>query len=1122
MKKLTKLRLINWHYFQNIEVEFGMLNFLTGVNAAGKSTVIDAMQVVLLGDTYGRSFNKAANEKSGRTLKGYLRCEVGDNEDGSTKFLRTGRFTSYIALEFFDDVLNQPFTVGVVFDVFDDGSEQHRFFYLEDKFPENHFLIDRVPMSQKTLQEYFSANYNSDKFIFCDSNAQYQGVIKEKFGNLKEKYFSLFKKAVSFIPITNIESFITEYVCDVPNDINIESMKSNITSYERLKIEADEMMVKIKSLEEIHNIYQQIVDKRKEMSLASYISKRIFLQISSDYIASYHNDISRAEERIAEIDSSIREIESDIEALEEQKQTLIAYKFSNDNYKLTQDLRKSYQDAERKVREIEENLQALYTRINTYVNNFLNYENKINSLCLSSAEHTDDNKVLESLKHLELECANLDKALMATKEALNLGSLTPDLFKNFSSAISDFKNVVIEEYSVLKSSIGMVINRISQQKQTLVTSSSGKYYDDAFLNVRNQLKLALEDHFHEKVDVLIYADLVDIRNKRWINAIEGFISAQKLNLFVKDKYYEVANKLLPGIMKRNGYHRTGLVDERALAQHNFEAEENSLAEEIITDHKGARDYTNFLIGRLTKCETFQEARESGHGICPSCIGYRSFASFVIPDRLYRYPLIGRSVSREVRDQRMKELDLEAKSIGALKELVDTLSEAKELDIMSQSEQMICLNQLDSSDLLASLKNNLKQYEEELKAGTSQDLQTTDTKIKRIDTDIEQLNNQKNELILEKGALQNNIKVTKEEKIPQEVKKSSAYMEEIENSFDTEWVEQTAKPTFDNELASNLSLADIRLKYDDIYSKVQNRIRNLNEQLKDRRSSYVITYKLSYDITKEDNDDFERELTTLRDVKLPQYLVKIEDAHQKATKEFKDDFIFKLKTAIEQARLQIGDLNEALKDAHFGQDSYEFTIQPNPQYIDYYNMITDEMLLDVDSDDEAFLLKHKDVMDNLFRLISDGEGKDKAEQVAQNIEKFTDYRSYLIFDLKVKKPDGAVYSLARNIKKASGGETQTPFYISILASFSQLYRVKANKNISNCIRLVIFDEAFSKMDRNRIVESIKILKDFDLQVIISAPPEKVLDISTVVDRTLVVTRKPQENVSHMDPFVYHGK
>ena len=106
MKQLTKLRLINWHYFLNSKIDFGMINFLTGENAAGKSTLIDAMQVLLLGDTTGRSFNKAANEKSGRTLKSYLRGEIGDNDDGSTKYLRTGRFTSYIAMEFFDDVEN--------------------------------------------------------------------------------------------------------------------------------------------------------------------------------------------------------------------------------------------------------------------------------------------------------------------------------------------------------------------------------------------------------------------------------------------------------------------------------------------------------------------------------------------------------------------------------------------------------------------------------------------------------------------------------------------------------------------------------------------------------------------------------------------------------------------------------------------------------------------------------------------------------------------------------------------------------------------------------------------------------------------------------------------------------
>ena len=80
MKLLKKVRIINWHYFYNVTFEVDQVNFLTGQNAAGKSTLIDAMQVVLLGDTSGRTFNKAANEKSGRTLKGYLKGEIGDDD----------------------------------------------------------------------------------------------------------------------------------------------------------------------------------------------------------------------------------------------------------------------------------------------------------------------------------------------------------------------------------------------------------------------------------------------------------------------------------------------------------------------------------------------------------------------------------------------------------------------------------------------------------------------------------------------------------------------------------------------------------------------------------------------------------------------------------------------------------------------------------------------------------------------------------------------------------------------------------------------------------------------------------------------------------------------------------
>ena len=85
MKKLKKILLVNWLYFSKQIIEVDDVNFLTGKNGAGKSTVIDALQIVLLGETSSRNFNQAANEKSQRTLDGYLRADMDDNNPYSRK-----------------------------------------------------------------------------------------------------------------------------------------------------------------------------------------------------------------------------------------------------------------------------------------------------------------------------------------------------------------------------------------------------------------------------------------------------------------------------------------------------------------------------------------------------------------------------------------------------------------------------------------------------------------------------------------------------------------------------------------------------------------------------------------------------------------------------------------------------------------------------------------------------------------------------------------------------------------------------------------------------------------------------------------------------------------------------
>ena len=124
MKKLVKIRLINWHFLSNETIEIKGNTLLTGPNASGKSTIMDAITYVLTaGDT---NFNLAANEKGKRDLKGYVKCKLGMDDK---EYLRNGDVTGHIALEFFDERTLQSFTVGAVIDAFGELTPVKSIFY---------------------------------------------------------------------------------------------------------------------------------------------------------------------------------------------------------------------------------------------------------------------------------------------------------------------------------------------------------------------------------------------------------------------------------------------------------------------------------------------------------------------------------------------------------------------------------------------------------------------------------------------------------------------------------------------------------------------------------------------------------------------------------------------------------------------------------------------------------------------------------------------------------------------------------------------------------------------------------------------------------------------------------
>lgn len=251
MKKLTKVLLINWLYFEKELISFDDINFLTGKNGSGKTTFIDALQIVLLGELSGRNFNKAANESSERTLRGYLRADMDENNPHSRK----GRsFETYIACQFMDDFSGKPFTIGVVFDCYNDGSERHQFFSYDGPIPDNCFIENRKPMDISELRTYIKVNYKSRGEMY-DSNKKYKSAVSAKWNIHTDQIFGMLKKAVSFRPIVDIQRFITENVCDLPDRPDIAAMQQNIQDYKHQELLAQRQEEKQSALQNINELY---------------------------------------------------------------------------------------------------------------------------------------------------------------------------------------------------------------------------------------------------------------------------------------------------------------------------------------------------------------------------------------------------------------------------------------------------------------------------------------------------------------------------------------------------------------------------------------------------------------------------------------------------------------------------------------------------------------------------------------------------------------------------------------------------------------------------------------------------------------------------------------------------
>ena len=1094
---LSRMCLNNWHYVEHKILSFHKeINFFTGHSGSGKSTIIDAMQVVLYANTDGRGFfNKAAADDSDRSLIEYLRGMVNMEDNNESQYLRNQDFSSTIVLEFERSDTGEKQCVGVVFDVETDTNDYGRryFFWHQGALLENEYRLERRVMSREEIKEYLVRNFEKGSYYVTSQNETFRRKLYDEYlGGLdREKFPRLFKRAIPFKMNSRIEEFVKEYIC-MEQNIHIEDMQESVIQYGRMQKRIADTAEEVSQLTKIHDQYQMWEDKKQEaakyesfFAQADILWKKQKLRELSDKINFHRQDLEKLNETISQ--------------KEQEKQQLKAR--SEELLRMIADT--GYDEAKAQLQSVNELLEHLER----------------------SQEEWD--KIAKRLgEWAKSELASNE--ILWNVEKFQDASITEEEIENLRRAIAQLRESVGEEKEELSSELRELKRELKTVSGELSELHQGsKAYPRELLEARQYLCQKLSERNKKAVNVSILADLMDIKEERWRNAVEGYLGNNKLLLVVEPAYAREALELYQQMDKKK-FCKVSVLDTEKIMAQEHPVKDGALAHMVKTSAGYVRRYLDFMLGSVITCDSVEELREHKIAVTDDCILYQGFRlQHMNPASYTRNAYIGvESLKRRISMLKKQKSTLEQKISPLLAEQ-SSLERLLSMEALEKPAEVYLKMQKDIRRMEKQkkekerLKNRILEIQKKDAACLQQQRMEVETALEKTEQDIrysiEQRTRQQDMLKAEENqSILLNQELTEQERTLK-----------IDAEHEKEFQEIVAKE-------KRRSLEQIKRFYAGKQEVCQREGEQQFQNVAKERSDYLRNYpNRTFAPFAESNEAYDKLLNELQFQELERFQQLAAEQARAAVEHFKEDFIYKIRDAINDAMRRKDELNRIIARLDFGKDKYKFVFKRNSgEDGKYYDMFMDKDLevnpsqLDnhMMNQMNMFTMGHENkygaLMNELISIFIPpvGAGEKEQEEARRNMEKYADYRTYLSFDMQQiirgENDEPMKLKLSRMLKKNSGGEGQNPLYVALLASFAQAYRITLDNKIvrSPTIRLVVLDEAFSKMDAEKVASCISLIRSLGFQVIISATNDKIQNYLENVDKTFVFANPNKKNIS----------